>query len=809
MGVTIMMQNTNGTDIKALLAAEGWHEVEVEKMFRNTPKPDGWFGCFAREIGVFGASFPAEGNILPSQKDVRDALLLCGRLLVKFGPVKQDRKGGDDHMTFRDMESLPDADEARRRILAVRNIGGTTADKLITAFGRYSCFVASRHPELLPEAGLSKKRCAIVAAGLSTLSTVDRLRAKVPKDILPERVLNNLYDLFGERILEILTQVPYSCLDRILPDSDLKFKQIDKVALYLNPHLKDSKERYTAAVSDCVCQVMAETKSSCLACGVPDALGIPPYAAVLSEYFNSHYDQFGIMSPETMWQWCIFPDVKCRVVRDPDGQGLYLYGRGWLAREQALASDLLYTAGTAVDRRLTVKAVSAVLSEYERVFGKKLAGEQAEAVLASLSSRLSVVTGIPGSGKTTTASCILYIFAKLTKRPVYLMAPTGLAVKRLVEATEHTGIPAGSGTIDHFLVKAGLSENFGEQFKHALVIVDEASMIGLMKAGRLTDLISEAHVVFLGDVDQLPSIEIGSFFKDLIEADICPASRLSINHRSKAYPALGKAFGLIKDGVTIMDDAWSDIKDGSLGWSFFVEPVNVAKTGFLDQVWARYCGFLSVSSDLKDIIILSPTNDMVRACNFFLQDKLNPESLPAPQFSRRTGLRIHTDRGIAVKGCFCYGKGDDADRRLLRIGDRAVFVKNKMADYGLVNGDMGVITEFREDLDDSRGHIVVFETDGGVHAEIEADDFCYLEPAYAVSVHKSQGCEYRHVILLFKDMTWDVKGLFAQRNLLYTAVTRAKEVCAVMGDIASLEHFIRTPLPERTSLLQQRLQGRL
>lgn len=793
-------------NLNPLLSAEGWKEVKIERLYKNTPKSSGWFGCF---ISMPGAStqFAAEGTVLHSSSHtgILEALYGKGTLLVRFGPSKQDSYG--TKLVFQDMEPLPSAETVRKQLLCVPGIGASTAEKVLSVFGRYSCFVASRHPELLPRAGISEKRCKQLSLHLCFLDNRDRVRVKVPKDVLPDHILDELCDFLGDEILDMLSTRPYTVLHRLPEDTSVRFSHIDGTALCLNPGLAFSMERVAAAVSDCVRHFLSDNKHTCFFCGHPGADGVPERIFFLCDYFDANYHGFEPISPKVMWSWCRHPDSRCVIMEHPDGSGLCLYTQEGFSAEQEAAASLKRLRGSKVDSGLSVSGIREGIAKYERVLGCSLSAEQRDAVEQCLLSRLSVVTGIPGSGKTTVAGCIMYVFFYLTWKHVTLMAPTGRASKRLADATACSEVPADCGTIDHFLTKITYQKDSGEgAFRDSLLIVDETSMLDIYKASRILPFLEEGHVVFLGDADQLPSIQPGCFFRDLIASGICPVSYLSVNQRSKDFPALSEAAVLIREGCGLSSGKWADIGSGKLGFSFSMEQSRISPGCFHDVLWKWFSIFQNRSRDLKDTIVLSPTNDMMRECNFFLQDQLNPEN-PSPSFLKTNECKVYEDKGTPIRNCYCYGKKVGTGR-LLRVGDRVVFTKNDR-DYDLVNGDMGTILFYREYFSGPEWDTLILQLDTGRIVEIVSCDFRYLEPAYGVSVHKAQGCEYKHVIVLYKNMLWDAKGLFAQRNLLYTAVTRAKEACMLIGDADSFDHFIRTPMPERMGLLRERLQDRV
>ena len=791
------------TALQTILQAEGWTRVSIDRMYSDTPKPDGWF--MADVFLLDSLSFQKIEGIIPaSQKGLRSYFRRNSKMLFQFGNVERY-----DAVHITAMHACPVRGEIKSMLLKCPGVGPVTADKVLSVFGSDTLFVIDEHPELFDDIISEKCRMSIVTT-MASLSNRDRFRAMVPKEILPEWKLTILYGYLGETILDVFSKNPYEVLTEDIEEDGIHFLDIDRVACHLCPDLFTQPDKISFRLQHAVRYFVRDClKQNGDTCFFLDGFeGSAPFDLAmedLADRFNAFYDgaQMPRMTGSVFYSWCSYEKTKLQFVPYPDGMHTCLYERSVLFLEKSTASFFRRLSHEKVDPAISPAAVQRGIADYESASGKHLAEEQKKAVAGSLSSRLSAVTGVPGSGKTTSAACILDIWNRLTRKQVFLMAPTGLAVKRLVDATSHTNVSCLSGTIDHYLTKASVSKEQGDDpalwFWGRLVIVDETSMLELSKAYRLMGLLQKAHVVFLGDVDQLPSIGIGTVFSDLIASGICPVSRLTVNHRSHQCAALGEAASLIRRKVEF-GPAWHPVLNGSLDWSFFGKDVDCYDT---EELWGWYEPVFRMTGSLKEIAVLSPTKDVVKAVSFALQDKLNPEQKTVP-FDREGSFKIYDTKGVPIQKCFCY-QGDPS-KRLLRVGDRAMFRKN-IPDYGLVNGDMGFILSYTEDQSETGDHKLYFETDGGTRAEIACEDFRYLEPGYAVSVHKAQGCEYKRVFLVLKNLTWDVSGHFANRNLIYTAITRAKERCMVFGHTGSFWHCIKQDMYPRCGMLRERLQG--
>jgi exodeoxyribonuclease V alpha subunit len=390
-----------------------------------------------------------------------------------------------------------------------------------------------------------------------------------------------------------------------------------------------------------------------------------------------------------------------------------------------------------------------------------LAPSQQQAVRSALTAKVSVITGGPGVGKTTIVNSIVKIL-RAKDCEVLLAAPTGRAAKRMSEATN---LPAQ--TIHRLLRydphEGGFTVNERRPLKGDVVIVDETSMLDVPLAWCLLRAIPlSASVVFVGDVDQLPSVGPGNFLRDLIDSGAVPVVRLT------------EIFRQAKDSLIITNA--HRVNEGQMpafgneGDFFFIEQEEPEKalatirTLCAERVPKRF-GF----DPMRDVQVLTPMHKGVCGAenlNRELAAALNP-----------TGP--HTQR---------FG-------RTLRVGDRVMQIRNNY-DKDVFNGDLGRVK--RLDLVDQQLVVEMDEREVGY----EFDELDELVPAYAISVHKSQGNEYPCVILPLLTQHY----VLLQRNLLYTAITRGKKLVIVVGSKKALALAIRN---DKTTARFSRLRERL
>ena len=375
--------------------------------------------------------------------------------------------------------------------------------------------------------------------------------------------------------------------------------------------------------------------------------------------------------------------------------------------------------------------------------------EQQAAVRMALTHPVSILTGGPGTGKTT---CLKALIATLeAQRKSYALAsPTGRAAKRLAEATGH---PASTiHRLLEFSPLDGFKRNEETPLNVDFLVVDEASMLDLLLTNHLLKAARPGtHVLFVGDIDQLPSVGAGDVLRDLIASDIAPVTRLTTIFRQAAGSQIITNAHRINQGQM---PAFS--KDGGDFYLFPAEDAPAAADWVVDVVTVRIPQKFGFSA-LSEIQVLAPIYRGpagVMALNERLQEKLNPAARDKPE------RRLY---GITY-----------------RVGDKVMQTRNNY-DQDIYNGDIGFIR--RIDLIEQNLH-VDFEGRIAQYDWSEADE---LTLAYAVSVHKAQGSEFPVVVMPVVTQHY----MMLQRNLLYTAVTRARSLCVLTGSRRAIAIAVR------------------
>ena len=453
-------------------------------------------------------------------------------------------------------------------------------------------------------------------------------------------------------------------------------------------------------------------------------------------------------------------EIEGKIVRlEKDGKEVVMYSRNYIC-EQSIAAHIvnLISAGASVSLNIEED-----LKEYERLKHITFHESQRAAIRSCLECGVNVITGGPGTGKTTIIQCIIEVL-RARNYSVCLCAPTGRAAKRLSEAT---GLEAK--TI-HRLLDLDFTDGKGRfrfnedtKLEQDVVIVDEVSMCDEYVFNALIKSIKYGgRLIMVGDKDQLPSVGAGNVLADVISCGIVPVSYLThIYRQGEDSYIVTNAHRINKGLMPVIDNKCKD---------FFVDnktDATAALNVITDMVSRRIPAYAGVNP--RDIQVLCPMKKGiigVENMNVKLQETLNP-------FGGKPQLQV--------------------GNRIFRKGDKVMHIVN---DYelewqnpddmttgsGVFNGDIGYI----EEVDEKEPSIVV-AFDDGKRVRYSQGDFDELTLAYAISVHKSQGSEFPVVIVAVTSGNY----MILTRNLLYTAVTRAKNMVVLVGATENIEKMVK------------------
>lgn len=428
---------------------------------------------------------------------------------------------------------------------------------------------------------------------------------------------------------------------------------------------------------------------------------------------------------------------------------------------------------------VTSTKINKLLDEFERKNKFKLAKIQREAVNTVLLNPVSILTGGPGTGKTTTIKAILWVYEQLYDLPEemkpLLLAPTGRAARRMYNQTEHEAstIHSSIGYIN--------DEDGGEGFttidelKNMFIIVDESSMVDQQICASLFKTVcDEAQIVFVGDPDQLPSVGAGNVLMDMINSGVIPKIKLEVIYRQSENSPIIENAGKIMKGDTHL----------SFSKGFYLKE-SASEMNTLVDACSFYISCVN-KFGIDNVALLTPLREKttvnVKELNKQLQHRLNP------LVKGQKTMKIHDIT--------------------FRKGDRVMQLKNTT---NTKNGDIGYIKDivYAKDPHNEFAYTdvcVINFNDDEEDVVYNKDDMKNVNLAYACTVHKSQGSEYKTVIIA---ATMQHK-VALRRNLIYTAITRATDNVAIIGSKEAIEYAISNDVTDvRYTLLKQRLIEKL
>ncbi|MEW5772553.1 MAG: ATP-dependent RecD-like DNA helicase [Thermodesulfobacteriota bacterium] len=677
-----------------------------------------------------------------------------GELLTLTGSFKDHPKWGRQFEVAAFEQALPATQHGVRNYLAsglIRGVGEKLADRLVAAFGADVLDILDRDPErLLAVDGVGKKKLAQMRASWEAQREVRSLLLFLQEHDVPPTYASRIFQKYGAGAVAKLQENPYELAYDI---RGVGFRTADRMALKLG-FAPDCRERIQAAL---VWTLFCLSEQGHLYFPLAD-LGAEA-AGLLGN------GEGGVAEEAVMAAVRALEEQKRIVVEDLPALGVeqavflihfYRYEREIAARLHALAGH-----PAPLKRDKARKA----LPQVEQEAGIELSPEQREAVELGLFSKVLVITGGPGTGKTTITRVLARVLDKLGLK-LRLAAPTGRAAKRLAEAT---GFPASTlHRLLEFAPDGAFARNEESKLKADAVVVDESSMLDaplalhLLRALPLT-----CRLVLIGDVNQLPSVGPGQVLGDVIASQAVPVARLTHIFRQAAESRIVRNAHRINRGEFPENDERA-APDADFFWITQEEPARVRDT-ILDLVTERIPRTFGLDPR-RDIQVLAPMHKGevgTQALNVLLQERLNP-----------------------------HGRELRRGKLVLREGDRVLQLRNNY-DKDVFNGDLGWITA----ADPESGELTVdFD---GLRADYGPADLDELAPAYCISVHKSQGSEYPAVVVPVLTQHY----LLLQRNLIYTALTRARRLAVIVGGRRAMALGLKRETGRRRcTCLQMRLQ---
>lgn len=672
-----------------------------------------------------------------------------GEWLTAEGQWVQDRQFGLQLRAELLRSTAPTTKEGIEKYLAsgmVKGIGPAYAGKLVAKFGEKIFEVIENCSGRLEEVeGIGPERRRRIKAAWAEQKVIREIMVFLHSNGVGTSRAVRIYKTYGDQAIEKLRENPY-VLAKDIPG--IGFRTADQIAQKMGvPH--DSLLRACAGLAHVLAEATARGH-----CALPLHLLMEEAAKLL-------------VAPQTVLDSALARTLNQReLVREEIGGEDLLYLPLLKRAEEGIAARIRKLQG--LPANYPPIDVEKAMSWCEQRTGQVLAATQRAALRHALTSRALVITGGPGVGKTTLLNAILMIL-RAKKVECLLCAPTGRAAKRLAEST---GMQAR--TIHRLLEVAPGREGFLRNEAHPLpcdlLVVDEVSMVDVsLMYHLLKALPATAGLLLVGDVDQLPSVGPGMVLRDLIESGVLPVVRLIEVFRQAANSRIITNAHRINQGLLPTPEPGQDSD------FHFIErnqPEEIAST-LLEMVKHRIPKRFQFDP-IRDIQVLSPMNRGslgVRELNLGLQEALNPPR-PNDPAVERFGWQF-------------------------RIKDKVIQTENNY-DKNVFNGDVGQILRINPD---ERELTVDFEGRGVTYEFGELDE---LSLAYAITIHKSQGSEFPAVVIPVATQQF----MLLQRNLIYTAVTRGKQLVVLIGQSKALALAVRNHrTEERFSGLLARLRA--
>ncbi len=627
----------------------------------------------------------------------------------------------------------------------IKGVGPVTARKIVDHFGINTLDVLDNTPEKIMDVpGIGPSKADLIGNAWVEQQKIKEVMLFLQSHGVSASLAVKIYKQYAEKSIRIVRETPYQLARDIF---GIGFKTADQIARNLGLAM-DSPDRIQTGLLYALGNLSND--GHCFASEDQLLNEVIPLLELPREVCAAQIENL-------LKQEALILDQEV------------LYLPPFFQAESGVANKLLKMMQSSQDRLGVFKQINWPLAfeVLDRTSKIQLTDQQKLAIQTALTQKVSVLTGGPGTGKSTITGSIIQIL-KEKHATVLLAAPTGRAAKRL---SETTGLEAK--TI-HRLLEFNPSEGVSfvrdrqNPLDADLIIIDETSMVDILLMNHLLNAIEAgSHILFVGDMDQLPSVGAGNVLRDLIESMVIPVIRLdTIFRQAEDSFIIVNAHHINNGEMPLFPKEAAD---------FFLFPESDALKAadwVIDLVGERIQNKFGFDP-IKDIQVLTPMHRGacgVTELNERLQATLNP---PDP-------------RKAEVK----HGS------RVFRTGDRVMQIRNDY-DRKVFNGDLGIVETI-----DTENHVVMVNFDGRL-VSCETTQLEELVHAYAISIHKSQGSEFPVVVIPLLMQHY----MMLQRNLLYTAVTRARKLVVMVGDRKAIGMAIRNnKIVSRNTLLKERLQ---
>ncbi|WXR62353.1 ATP-dependent RecD-like DNA helicase [Peptostreptococcaceae bacterium AGR-M142] len=642
----------------------------------------------------------------------------------------------------------------------IKGIKEKTAKKIVDYFKEDTLNIIEKEPHRLEEiSGIGKKTIERIKTSYNEGKALRNLIINLaPYSITPNYCMK-IYKKYKDKSLEIVMQNPYRLSSQI---HGIGFKIADRIGMSMGID-KYSKDRIKEGI---IFELYKATGNGHTYLDIEELIkNASRLLEVEFEYVQNEIVNLAL-------------DSKIQVEKWNDGRRIYLLN--YYESENDVCKRLISLSKSEIKTtKLDIEDELLEIQEEEKLI---LAKNQELAVLESFKNNILIITGGPGTGKTTTINTIIKLFKRADNK-ILLCAPTGRAAKRMSETTKmeaktiHRALEMGFSLEDELV----FMKNEEDKLDFDVIIVDEMSMVDINLMSSFLQAIKKGtKLIFVGDSDQLPSVGAGNVLKDMIDSKVLKVIRLDeIFRQAKESMIVVNAHKINKGQNPILNKKDKDF--------YFIrkdKEEDILKE-ISELVSNRLPKFYEVDP-IKDIQILAPMrkgNIGVNNINIILQDVLNKESK--------------------------YKVEESFLKRKFRVGDKVMQIKNNytkewknkeetLKGEGVFNGDIGYIYHIEKE---QKKVYIIFDDEKIVEYEYSQMD--EVEHSFCTTIHKSQGSEFKIVLI---PITW-APPMLLMRNLLYTAITRAKELVVLVGEYKYLNMMIKNDrIIKRNSSLKEKLQ---
>ena len=637
----------------------------------------------------------------------------------------------------------------------IKGVGPATASKIVNKFGEETIHVLKYEPQKLAQIkGITKDKATEISESFIENWEVWQIVGFLERFGIGAESAKKVYDLLGIDAISEIEANPYILIDI---SRGVDFKQIDQMAIKLGVE-KENQKRVKSGIKYALIKITYNG-----------------HCCTLKENLIEYVKTLLNVNEAVIEDGIINLKVNNEIIIEERDEEEWVYLYSFYNAENQIAERI-----TKLDKARNVKKVSNIEKELKLIEERTdilLSEKQKEAIRAINDNNVTIITGGPGTGKTTIIKSIIEIY-KQKKYKIVLCAPTGRAAKRM---SETTGEEASTlhrlleiGKVDEESLFKKNSEYKGAPIDGDIIIVDEVSMVDMFIMSYLLDCIYQGtKLILVGDSDQLPSVGPGSVLKDLIASEKIVTVHLDKIFRQAAKSKIIVNAHRVNNGKRFINKEDPELEEDANQDFFFIRETNQEK--ILKEVLSLCNGRLKNFGEydfFENIQVLTPTKKGLlgtKELNKVLQEALNPH---------RDGEAEKNSMGATF-----------------RIGDRVMQIKNNYDMYweklcdsgvetgnGIFNGETGIITNINE-----KGKNLSVKFDDEKVCKYEFNDLEQIEHSYCMTIHKAQGSEFDVVIMIVPQAA----PMLLTRNLLYTGLTRAKKLLIIIGNDRVVDYMIK------------------